>query len=286
MGLYTTNKYTCKLTKVHFSFKVTSTPSCIRQNDVEFASVDVGILGMAVVSPDILLVSVHDLQKVQLVITRTGHVASEVELQSNPRGLCLTRGDQAVVTVVGKKVQIINVSGLTLNMGIAIDVQKEALGITKIGDASFVLSYDDSPWLEVITIEGKVVHQYDKNGTSKHFKRPDFLTTPVDGFIYVSDCGTTTITKLNSSLQQLQTFSSPLLSWPQGIIFINPGQLLVCNTNDHRIVLMNTNTGMSSILLEKQDGIKYPRSLSYCPERKMLYVAPWWTNSLKLYRLP
>ena len=238
---------------------------------------------MAVVSPDLLLVSVHDLQRVQLVDTRAGRVVSEVKLQSNPRGVCLIRSDKAAVTVKGKKVQMLNVFGQTLNMGIALDVKHESWGITKVGDTSFVLSYEDSPWLEVITPEGNVVHQFDKNRTTKHFIWPDFLTTSVDGYVYVSDMGTEKITKLNASLQLIQTFSSPLLDSPRGIISISPDLLLVCSNRNHSIVLLNTSSGKSSILLGVQDGIAHPRSLSYCHEKKLLYVALEFADSLNVY---
>jgi len=137
----------------------------------------------------------------------------------------------------------------------------------------------------VVTTDGKVSHQFDKEGTSQHFKWPDFLTTSVDNLIYVSDYGTNTITRLNSSLQLLQTFPSPLLSWPRGIISISPDQLLVCSYYNGRIVVLNTRTGKSSILLGYQDGIVCPWSLIYCPEQKKLYVAKYQTDKLNVYRL-
>ena len=282
----TGNQYiwTCKQEKLHFLFTDVSTPVFQRQHDVRFAPAVVGIFGMALVSPDILLLSFFNLQKVQLVDTREGRVVSEVKLQSNPRGVCLIRSDKAVVTVKGKKVQMLHVFWQTLNMGIALDVKTEAVGITKVGDTSFVLLYVDSPWLEVITVDGNVVHQFEKNRTTKHFICPYFLTTSVDGYIYVSDWGTNKITELNSSLQLIQTFSSPLLDSPRGIISISPDQLLVCSQGNHRIVLMNIRTGESSILLGEQDGIHTPTLLSYCHEQKRLYVAEWSTNSLNVYR--
>jgi len=266
------------------SFTDMSTAVLQRQADVKFVPEERYINDIAVVTPDTLLLSNQTEKNVQLIDTRTGRVLSVVSLQGEPGGLCLTRNDQAAVAVE-EKIQMIDVKGQTLTNSTVLNLRYPLSGITKLDDTSFVLSYNVSPWLEVVTADGKVSHQFDKNGTTQHFKRPDFLTTSVDNLIYVSDNGTNTITRLNSSLQLLQTFSSPLLAMPRGIISISPDQLLMCSYYNDRIVLLNTRTGKSSILLREQAGIYRPWSLSYCPEQTKLYVAKYRSDKLNVYRL-
>jgi len=257
-----------------------------RQNEVAFATEKSVINDIAVVSPDTLLVSNLSKKNVQLIDTRSRRVLSVVSLQGEPRGLCLTRSDQAAVAVA-ENIQMLNVNGQTLTKSTVLNLRHPLSGITTLGDTSFVLSYNVSPWLEVVTTDGKVSHQFDKDGTTQHFKKPDFLTTSVDNLIYVSDYGTNKITKLNSSLQLLQILPGSLMSTPRGIISVRPDQLLVCSWYHNCIVLINTRTGKSSILLDQsnQDWIYSPWSLSYCPEQKKLYVAAYRSDELNVYRL-
>jgi len=93
------------------------------------------------------------------------------------------------------------------------------------------------------------------NGTAHHFKYPYNLTTSADNYVYVSDLGTNNITKIDFSLQLLQTFSCPLLSSPRGITSITPDLLLVCSYNNSSVVLLNTSTGKWSLVLVYQDRI-------------------------------
>ena len=261
-----------------------------RKEVVKFAPVDVNIRDTLIVSPDRILLCNESKGNVQLVDTREGRVLSEVSLpcwlkKPSLRRLCLTRKDQATVTVKGNKVQMINVQGQSVTLGKVLTLNYDPWGVSTCGDNDLVVSYHMAPWLEVISTEGSVCHQFHQTGPTSHFKYPDFLTTSLDGYVYVSDWGTKTITKLDSSLHLIQTFSSPLLDSPYGIISISPDQLLVCSHYKHSVVLLNTRTGKSSTLLGLQDGIILPYSLGYCPELKLLYICRYLTGRLKVYKV-
>jgi len=261
-----------------------STPVFQRQKDLKFATQAVEISDITVVSPNTILLTYKSNQKIQMFDSMAGRVVSEVTLQGCPRGICLTKSDQAAVVVQGQKVQIVDVQRSTLTTSTVVVVKHEPWAITTRNNTSFVVSYNNSPWLEVITTDGNASHQFDKDGTTQRFKFPDFLTTSNDNYVYVSDWYTDEITKLDFSLQLLQTFSSPLLSSPRGIISISPDQLLVCSRDNNRVVLLNTSIGKSSTLLAYQDGIEGPCSLSYCAEQKTLYCARNCTESLNMYK--
>jgi len=225
-----------------------------------------------------------------MVETRDGRVLSEMSIPywiSKPliTRLCLTRNGQAALTVEVNKVQMINIRGQSITMGTLLTLKYDPWGVSTCGESDLVVSYHTAPWLEVISTDGSVRHRFHQTGATGQFICPNFLTTSVDDYIYVSDWKTKTITKLDSSLQLIQTFSSPLVDCPQAIIFISPDQLLVCSYANDRIVLLNTSTGKSSILLGEQDGIKRPWSLSYCTERQKLYVARLQTDILNAYKL-
>jgi len=244
---------------------------------MHIASKNVDIQDIAVVSPDYLLLCNRSQPKIQLLDTRDKQVVSEVSMpywvrKPSVRSLCMITNDQAAVTS-SNRVQMINVQGQTLTLGTVIILNGNLCGVSVCGAKDLVVSYEKAPWLEVVSTDGKVLQWIEKSGNAQYFKQPQFLTTSSDRYIYVADHGTNNITKLDTSLQVLQTFSSPLLSAPNGIISISPEQLLVCSHSNHRIVLLNTRTCESSIVLKQQDGIQGPTSLSYCPQQKKLYLA-------------
>ena len=183
------------------------------------------------------------------------------------------------------KLQLVHVRGGRLTPGTVLDVKERCWGVAPSGD-NVVVSYSSPPWLEVISTDGRVLHQYQESGAAQTFHYPFFLTTSNDGFIYVADSALNTITKLDSSLKVLKTFSDPQLNGPKGITSVGYGQLLVCSRSKHSIVHVNVNGGMVTTILGKEDGIVAPRSLAYCPHHHKLFVCTGHTtDSIQVYQI-
>ena len=272
--------------QVLFPFLDMSTAVLKKLDDLKISSRAV-YMDIAVVSPDTILLTNGDEFKVKLFDIKKGHAVSEMTLLGYPRGLCLIRSNQAVVAVKGKKVQFFNLESRNyLTKGFVLDVNHDPFSIARINDTSFVISYHYYPWLEVLTTDGKVSHQFDKDGKTQYFKFPNHITSSTDNYVYVSDFVTNTITKLDFSLQLLVTFCSPLLTSPRGIISVSSDQLLVCSTlgcwDKHLIVMLNTRTGEWSTLLENQERSS---TLGFCPEQKKLYAAKYPTDRFNVYEL-
>jgi len=253
-----------------------------RQSDIQLPGVKCWIKDLAVVSPDMLLVSNYSKQCVQLLDCLKGEVVSEVQLQEQPYRMCLTDRNTAAVNVGGGKIQMIKVKDKTLSKGRELTVSENIRGQTSCRN-SLVVSYSSQPWLEVISMDGKVLHQFDKSGKSQHFKYPDFMCTTPGGSVFISDNGTHTITKVDGQLNILQTFTSPLLQEPCGITAVTEDQILVCNYNS--LVLLQPSTNTMSTLLGKDEVIKCPYSLTYCPDQKKVYIASGYTNFFKVYQM-
>jgi len=230
------------------------------------------IVDLAVVSPDILLVCNLGNKCVQLLDCLKGKVVSEVELQDCPWRICLTGRNTAAVQVGDKKIQMILMKGKTLTKGRELTVSGDMCGLTSSRNSP-VVSHWNQPWLEVISKDGNVLHQFDKSGTSKQFKFPFFICTTPGGSVFISDSGTNSITKVDAQLNILQTFTSPLLQGPHGITAVTEDQILVCSRGNHSLLLLQPSTDTMSILLGKDDGIEKPYSLTYCPGMKKVYVA-------------
>jgi len=239
---------------------------------------------MAVVSPYMLLVSNYYKQCVQLLDCLKGKVVSEVKLQGWPCRMCLIDRNTAAVQVGVRKIQMIKVKDNTLTKDRELTVSDGVFGLTSSRN-SLVVSYVSQPWLAVISLDGKVLHQLGKSGKSQHFKYPDFMCTTPGGSVFISDNGTNTITKVDASLNILQTFTSPLLQEPLGITAVTDDQILVCSISNHSIVLLQPSTNTMSTLLGEDDGIEKPYSLTYCPDQKKVYVASYCTETIKVYQV-
>ena len=242
------------------------------------------ITDLAVVSQDTLLVCNEDEYKVDLVSSQTGKVLSQLQLQGEPWRMCLVGRDRAAVTLGwAQKVLLIKIKGNTLVKDKVLKGSDAVWVITTSGD-NLVVTYNKQPWLDVITTDGKVLQQFHSTGKTQHFKSPDFITTSPDGTLWVSDCNNNTITKMDASLNILQTFTSPLLEGPRGITAVTEDEILVCSSSNDSLVLLQPSTNTMSTLLGKDDGIEEPYCLTYCQQERKIFVASDYTDSIKVFQ--
>jgi len=254
-----------------------------RQPDIQLPEGVCFIYDLAVVSPDMLLVANHYKHCVQLLDCLKG-VVSEVQLQDWPYRMCLTDRNTAAVNMGDKKIQMIKLKDKTLTKARELTVSERVYGLTSSRN-SLVVSYHSSPWLEVISMNGKVLHQLGKSGKSQHFKCPAFMCTTPGGSVFISDYGTNTITKVDARLNIFQTFTSPLLQSPRGITAVTEDEILVCSRENNSLVLLQPSTNTMSTLLGEDDGIKYPYYLTYCPDQKKVYVGSTYPTTIKVYQV-
>ena len=256
-----------------------------RQPDIQLPEGKNIIQDLEVVSPDMLLVSNHSKGCVQLLDCLKGEVVSEVQLEGGPWRMCLTDRNTAAVHVGDGEIQMIKVKNKKLTMGTVLTVNVTIRGLTSSRN-SLVVSYNGPPWIEMISIHGDFLHVFDKSAKSQHFKYPYFMCTTQNGSVFVSDIDTDTITKVDNQFNMLQTFTSPLLDIPCGIIAVTEDQILVCSNNNHSIVLLQPSSNTMSTLLGEDDGIEEPHNLTYCPDLKKVYVASTgFTGTIKVYQM-
>jgi len=256
-----------------------------RQSDIGLHGGKCDIRDLAAVSPDMLLVSNYSKQCVQLLDCLKGEVVSEVQLQATPWKICLTDRNTAAVQVGDRTIHMIKVKDKTLTKDRELSVSKDVYGLTS-SQNSLVVAYQSRPWLAVISMDGKVLHQFGKSGKSQHFKCPAFMCTTPGGSVFISDYGTHTITKVDAQLNILQTFTSPLLQFPRGITAVTEDQILVSSYSKDSLVLLQQSTNTTSTLLGKDDGIKGPYSLTYCSDQNKAYVAAsFCTDTIKVYQM-
>ena len=258
-------------------FPVSLTPGCLsRERDLQVISPGEGgieIFDIAVVSSSRVLVTEYTNSTVRLLDSQGGKVVSKLPLSSRPIRVCLLRDGRAAVTLLDqKRIQFIRVDGDTLSLDESIDVNGDVIGIA-VSNNHLILSYNYTGRLEKITMEGRVTHQLHKHTAGRElFKYPEFITSSHDGNIFITDHGTNTISQLDQNLQVVQTFTSPMLKFPVGIVTVSNTQLLVAGNDSHNILMLDTTTGSMTSLLGQTEGIQLPYALGWCPVSRKLYV--------------
>jgi len=258
-------------------FPVPLTPGCLsRERDLQVTSPGEGgilIRDIAVVSSSRVLVTEQTNNTVGLLDSQGGKVVSKLPLSSSPIRVCLLRDGRAAVTLPQQKqIQFIRVDGDTLSLDVSIDVNGDVIGIAGHNN-HLVLSYLFPGRLEKITMEGRVTHQLNNHTAGRElFKYPYFITTSHDGNIFITDLETNTISQLDQNLQVVQTFTSPMLKEPAGIVTVSNTQVLVAGCYSHNILMLDTTTGSMTSLLGQAEGIQDPWALGWCHVSRKLYV--------------
>jgi len=258
-------------------FPVPLTPGCLsRERDLQVTSSGEGgilIQDIAMVSSSRVLVTEQTNDTVKLLDSQGSKLVSKLPLSSRPVRVCLLRDGRAVVTLPNqKRIQFIRVDGDTLSLDGTIDVKEPVIGIA-VSNNHLILSYSNPGRLEKITMEGRVTHQLNNHTAGRElFKIPCFITSSHDGNIFITDYGTNTIGQLDQNLQVVQTFTSPMLKSPAGIVTVSNTQLLVAGCNSNNILMLDTTTGSMTSLLGQTEGIQRPWALGWCPVSRKLYV--------------
>jgi len=203
-----------------------------------------------------------------------GGVLSQVSVPGTPWGVCLTGDGRAALAVNDvKKIQFCRVDNNKLSLDIAIDVQGNPMSISAYDNFNLVISCKNPARVAMITMDGRVVVGAENKTAGKQvLENPTFTTVSNDGEVFVSDFGTRTIIQMDRNLSIIQTFTSPMLTTPLGIVSVSTHQLLVADRASRTIVVLNTNNGTVSPLLGQAEELRQLRAMTWCPTSKKLYV--------------
>ncbi|XP_052781498.1 protein wech-like [Mya arenaria] len=249
---------------------------------------------VALLPGDSLLLSDYNNRSLKLVDTTNNKLVSQVNLQSAPWGLCLLPGDRAAVTLPWeKKIQFVSTQeNVTLQDVVKVDGLCHGIDFC---DDNLIVSFSSPGKIVLMDMKGKVKTSVDKDSSGKPlFLCPSYLTVTrksQTNVVYVTDRDTNTITKLSMSLEVLQSYQDPILRSPLGLTAVADNQLLVCGEASHNILFLDTHTGRITQLLGKDEGIEWPFSVAYCPQKKMVFVTccygsiPELDNFVKVFKV-
>jgi len=254
-----------------------------RESDIQLGNEKLEI-DMTDVPGDKSLLTIFNKSKLFLLDNKTDTIISEIVLKHNPRSMCMVNSQQAATALANERIQFIRAKDTTLEDETVLDVDVDVMGIAAYQN-NLVVSLHDPPGVKIISKDGAVIHKLDNTTEGREvFRKPRYIAATSDDSIYVTDWETHKITRLDSSLTILQSFSGDMLKGPHGIIALNRDQLLVCSYYNNSIVQIRPSTNSMSVLMDKQHGIERPQSICFCKKQKKLYVAPGGdTNSVLVY---
>ncbi|XP_052814214.1 uncharacterized protein LOC128241323 [Mya arenaria] len=234
------------------------------------------LTNMLLLPRDRLLLTDFENATVKLVDLKTSRLLARVKLQSRPFSMCLINETMVAVSFPEVRgIQFLEIKEQIL-LGDMLKVVDKYYGIAYYDERLVVSHYSEK--LALTDMKGKVVKEKNnKENKQQPFAYPWYLTV-VRGHqgavIYVSDLGTSTITKLDMDLNILQTFKDfALLRGPKAIATVE-NQLLICGSRSNSIICLDMSSGeITNLSLKAKEGIISPQSVCYSQQLGKLYVA-------------
>ncbi|XP_052816070.1 uncharacterized protein LOC128242783 isoform X2 [Mya arenaria] len=243
------------------------------------------IIGLALLSPGIFLLTDHGNSCAKLVDATTRTVTSRLELPGMPWDVCALPDDQAAVTLQKKSIiQFLSTKGGQLSLGREIKVSPDCRGIAYNSNRLYV-SYSSNPRIEVMALDGHILSTFQTVDGRQLFQCPIYLTVSASTppTLYVSDSTAHAALQLSLDGKVLREYSDKKLEYPKSVVAVGPGQLLVCGPTTNNVMLLTERDGKMAEILGRKDGLAIPYSVSFCPHTRTLVVGMYGNDSLKVF---
>ena len=247
------------------------------------------ITGMAFSEPNSLLLADYENNCIKRVDTDTGAITTNVHLTGEPWDITIFGIDQAAVTLpFGEKIQFIsNKAARPLLRTMKVDGR--CFGICSTKDNKLVVTFTMPAKVEVLDELGQVIHRLstDVNGEPL-FVTPEYVsfgTEDGQGTIYVSDYGTSVLTKLSMTGQVLLTFKDGDVSGPRGLVTTNDGHVIVCSKWSDNVQVVSMYGRKVRTLICVEDWMTDLESICYVASTKTLYVSGVNDTKVRVYKI-
>jgi len=247
---------------------------------------DCNITDLTVLPDNLLMLADYTNQSVKLVDPVSGQLLDQLQLSGNPWGLCLLPGDRAAVTIPEKSMILtISVTMKKLSLQDGINVNGECYGIDNVNDY-FIVGLNKPAMLALIDKKGKIYKSITTDSINPtFFKQPNYICVTTENtrkVIYVSDSGTSTITRLSEELQVLQSIRDPALHEPRGLASVGGGQLLVVNYGSQytpsTLSVLDVTTGQVTPLLGRKENLNGIYCVAVNHTLRTVYVNDWFSQ--------
>ena len=267
---------------------------------------DCWITGIAILNDNILVITDFENKKVKLFSSRITSLC----LQFRPMDITVIRDDQVAVSLSGRQIALVDVSGndrpvLTLNQ--TLKVGFDVYGIAAYGDKLIITSISSTnlcykPAIKLIDTFGKVY--WSVSTSPKHdFKLPMYACVSNHGStptVIVTDSGNSTVTLLNADTGAI--IKQILLPWskePQCVTYDDQNNIYMTNIGTNELAVMTPDLSETRVLLSRRgiigrwfhDGTSYvelggrPWAIAYDPQVNQLVVSYDNRNCLDFFQV-
>ncbi|XP_052818599.1 uncharacterized protein LOC128244624 [Mya arenaria] len=236
-------------------------------------------------SPGVFLLTDLNNNCVKLMDVTTRNVTSRLQLPGTPWDVCALPDDQAAVTLRDKSmIHLLSTKGGQMLRKKEIKVSSNGRGIGYYNNRLYV-SYESNPRIEVMTLDGHIIRTFQTDDGRQTFQRSLYLTVSASSppTLYVSDSNAHAVLQLSLDGKVLREYSNKKLELPQSVVAVGPGQLLVCGPTSHNVMLLAERDGKMTKVLGPKDGLKFPYSMSFCPNTRTIVVGMFRNDSLKVF---
>ncbi|XP_052771584.1 uncharacterized protein LOC128211170 [Mya arenaria] len=243
------------------------------------------ISGLALLSPGLFILTDFGNECVKLMNVNSRTVSSRLKLPGTPWDVCVLPGDQAAVTLSDNSIiHLLSTKGGQLSCGKKIKISSWCRGIGYYNNR-FYVSYVSNPRIEVMTLDGHIISTFQTEDRRQLFQKPTYLTVSASTppTMYVSDFHAQAVLQLSLDGKVLKKYRDKKLNYPESVVEVEPGQLLVCGGSGHNVVLLTESDGKMAEILGQNDELAYPYSVAFCPYTRTIVVGMLRTDSLKVF---
>ena len=236
-----------------------------------------GITGLSITPDGRRLLADFNNIKIKM-FSRDMKIISSLTLPGQPWNIAVTGDREAVVSVVGSKLFILDVSHKQMSIRRTVELSFGVRGIVTHKDKLVVTSLDPSPSVKLIDHSGQVYWSTSTDQQGQQlFSVPQYVTCYDDGrssTVIVTDFNDNTLTLLNSDTGDVIRRYQVEGKGPTGVTTDTAGNVFVCYWRTYEVAVLSRDFSEEKILLTQRDGISgYPQAIVYDAEDHLLLVS-------------
>ncbi|XP_078311348.1 uncharacterized protein LOC144618676 [Crassostrea virginica] len=155
------------------------------------------------------------------------------------------------------------------------------------GDILVGMKTDKEAQIARYSKTGKEIQIIQKDSNCKEqelYSKPRYITENINGDICASDYKKCAVVVVNKSGQHRFSYTGQgSVFYPWGICTDVLGHILLCNSVDNTVHLLDQDGGFLSAILSPQQGLEFPRGLCVDDENN-LYVGQYGTNTVLVFK--
>jgi hypothetical protein len=227
---------------------------------------------IAIVDRDQIAVADSENLAIKLIDTKQEKAIYDREVSSRPNGVTIVP-DQLLAVALPEESKILFLSiPDRLSEMYHLKVEGRCTDLSYL-DGKLVVTYQNPGKVEIMDLEGHIFRLIQQNMHGASLYDDSRVTTSTDNsHFFISDRFFKNVKCFDKNGKLKGEYNDKHLIRPCGVVALDDGSLLVCNSSSHSIHLVSPNLREDRVLLKKADGIKHPWSIATDKEQSKLYV--------------